>query len=303
MADVLHANNVFAHVPDLNGFVQGIAAVLKPFGVAVIETPYVKNMIDHCEFDTIYHEHVFYYSLTALDLLLRKHGLFIHDVELLDIHGGTLQIFAGKSDYDREGRVAAMLREEESWVHDQSYYHAYAEAVEKRKLDLVELLTGLKQQGKRIAAYGAAAKGSTLLNSSGIDTRLLDFVVDRSTYKQGLFMPGVKVPIFPPKNSSPSSRIMFSSLTWNFAEEIIRQQDEYCVRGGQFITSYPYPRLPAQPRPVNEGLSYRSAGLIGSGVVRRLIGESGEVHALVRPGSNLSRLQNLKGLFVHQHSL
>jgi 2-polyprenyl-3-methyl-5-hydroxy-6-metoxy-1,4-benzoquinol methylase len=243
MADVIHANNVLAHVPDLNGVMEGIAIVLKRSGVAVIETPYVKNLIDHCEFDTIYHEHIFYYSLTALDKLVRRHGLFIQDVELQTIHGGTLRIFVGKTEQDLEGRVAAMLSEESRWVFDQESYAGYSSAVQKRQSDLRELLCSLKAKGKRIAAYGAAAKGSTMLNCCGIGTGVLDFVVDRSTYKQGLFMPGVRLPIFAPEKLLEAQPDYVLLLTWNFADEIMRQQKEYRSRGGQFITTYPYPRV------------------------------------------------------------
>jgi SAM-dependent methyltransferase len=242
-ADVIHANNVLAHVPEINGFVEGFATLLKPTGVAVIETPYVKYMIERCEFDTIYHEHVFYYSLTAINALLRRHGLYLQDVEVHPIHGGTLRVLTGKENHDRSGRVAALLMEEAAWVDDTEFYLAYSKSVKKQQEDLRNLLRSLKSQGKRIAAYGAAAKGSTLLNTAGIGTDLIDFAVDRNTHKQGLYMSGCGLQIFPPEELLRSQPDYVLLLTWNFAEEIIRQQAEYLKRGGQFITSHPYPHV------------------------------------------------------------
>jgi SAM-dependent methyltransferase len=243
MADVVHANNVLAHVPDINGFVAGVAAILKPRGTAVIETPYVKNMIDDCEFDTIYHEHIFYYSVTALDLLFRRHHLYLQRVELLPIHGGTLRVFVGKEDTSRDGTVAAFLESERHWVFGRSYYANYAQAVNRRTKQLRELLCGLKEEGKNIAAYGAAAKGSTMLNHSGVGSDLIDFVVDRSTFKQGLFMPGVNLPIYAPAKLLETQPDYVLLLTWNFVDEIMSQQEEYRRRGGRFITTHPLPRI------------------------------------------------------------
>jgi SAM-dependent methyltransferase len=245
-ADVFHAHNVLAHVPDLNGFVKGIRTVLKPSGVAVIEAPYVKDMLDHCEFDTIYHEHLCYFSLTALDRCFRRHGLTIGDVERVPIHGGSLRLFAkpAESVAAVSPRVAALLKEEAEWgVDSAAPYRAFALRVNQIKNTLRMLLGKLKAEGMRIAAYGASAKGSTLLNYCGIGAETLDFVVDRSTVKQGKFTPGTGLRIYSPEKLLDEQPDYTLLLTWNFAEEILRQQSEYQRRGGRFIVPIPTPRV------------------------------------------------------------
>jgi SAM-dependent methyltransferase len=244
-ADVLHANNVLAHVADLNGVVAGMGQLLKDDGVAVIEVPYVKEMLDRCEFDTIYHEHLCYFSLTALDRLFSRHGLVIEGVERLPIHGGSLRIFAApEGSAVRSPAVTALLEEEAGWGVDQpESYLGFGRRVEKVKADLNQLLRSLVAQGKRLAAYGAAAKGATLLNYCGIGRDLLEFVVDRSTYKQGRYMPGVRLPICPPSKLLESMPDHALLLTWNFADEILEQQAEYQRRGGRFIIPIPEPHV------------------------------------------------------------
>jgi len=240
-ADVIHANNVLAHVADLNGVIEGFALCLKDQGVVVTESPYAKDFIDHCEFDTIYHEHLCYYSLTALDHLMDRHGLVITDVERLPIHGGSIRVFAMKKGFGAKGpAVQQLLAEEARWgVGRLEFYKGFAARVEALKTSLKATLASLKAQGKHIAAYGAAAKGSTLLNAFGIDAATLDFVADRSTYKQGRYMPGVHVPIVPPAELLAKQPDACLLLTWNFADEILAQQQEYRRRGGKFIVPVP----------------------------------------------------------------
>ena len=242
-ADVIHAHNVLAHVADLNGFVEGIAILMKPGGVAVIEAPYLKDLLDHCEFDTIYHEHLCYFSLTALDHLFRRHDLLIHDVERIPIHGGSLRVTVGKGAAQAPA-VARMLAEEAAWGVDRfATYRDFGTRVGALKATLTSMLAGFKRRGDRIAAYGAAAKGSTLLNYFGIGRETLDFVVDRSPHKQGRFMPGVHLPILPPERLVEEMPDEVLLLTWNFADEILEQQRIYRQLGGRFIIPVPEVRV------------------------------------------------------------
>jgi hypothetical protein len=242
----LHANNVLAHVPDVNGVVQGIGQVLTDDGLAVIEVPYVRDLVDRLEFDTIYHEHLFYYSLSALDRLLVRNGLRVVDVERIPIHGGSLRVYATGADTagDSSPAVEALLDEEERiGLTSLSYFRDFAGRVRTLGDELLALLVDLKGRGHRLAAYGAAAKGATLLNSVGIGRDLLDFVADRSEHKRGRLMPGVHVPIVGPDRLLAEMPHDVLLLAWNFADEILAQQAEYRRRGGRFVIPVPAPQV------------------------------------------------------------
>ncbi|HPU33042.1 MAG TPA: class I SAM-dependent methyltransferase [Phycisphaerae bacterium] len=245
-ADVIIANNVLAHVPDLNGFVEGIGILLKEDGVAVIEAPYVKDLIEHCEFDTIYHQHLCYFSISALRHLFARHGLHLNHVMHLPIHGGSLRLFVEKRPAPSPQLQAMLEAEVAAGVVTPEYYLDFAKRVEAIKTDLLNLLKELKANGKRIAAYGAAAKGCTLLNYTGIGPETLDFVVDRNIHKHGRYMPGRHVPIRPVEQLLTEMPDYTLLLAWNFADEIISQQAAYVQRGGRFIVPVPTPRV-AEP--------------------------------------------------------
>ncbi|HVA90392.1 MAG TPA: class I SAM-dependent methyltransferase [Chloroflexota bacterium] len=238
-ADVLHAHNVLAHVADLHGVVAGIAELLKADGVAIIEAPYVKDLLDKVEFDTVYHEHLCYFSLTALTHLFARHGLTIVDAARIPIHGGSLRVTAGRE--SRPSRaVAALLAEEAGWGVDQpAVYLKFARQVEALRDQITSTLRRLKAEGTTIAAYGASAKGATLLSYCGIGRETLDFVVDRSTAKQGRYTPGTHLPILAPEELLKAMPDYTLLLTWNFADEILAQQQAYRDAGGRFIIPIP----------------------------------------------------------------
>ena len=244
-ADVLHANNVLAHVPDLRGVVAGISTMLKPEGVAVIEAPYLRDLVDKLEFDTIYHEHQCYFALTPLMRLFYSENLTIVDVERVAMHGGSLRLFARRgADLRPSTRVTALLAEEAGWgVATPELYRRFGDDVRAFRPKLRDFLAGLRVQGRTIAAYGAAAKGATLLNYCGIGHETIDFAVDRSPLKQGLALPGVDIPVLAPEELARRRPDYLLLLAWNFANEIVEQQRAYAKSGGRFIVPVPTPRV------------------------------------------------------------
>lgn len=240
-ADVVIGNNVMAHVADTNGFVQGIREILKDDGTTSIEAPYVKDMIEHGEFDTIYHQHLCYFSVLSADYLFRRNGLFLNHVEWLPTHGGSLRYYAGRRENVQES-VKRMLAEERDLGMDKpGYYRGFATMVKNLGLTMRSILADIKRQGRSIAAYGAAAKGAIMLNYLGADTTQIDFVVDRNIHKQGRYMPGVHIPILAPEELLRRRPDYCLILPWNFKDEIMQQQAEYRRKGGRFIVPVPTP--------------------------------------------------------------
>lgn len=238
-ADVVIANNVLAHVADSGSFLDGIRTLLKDDGAAVIEVPYVRDLVDKSEFDTIYHEHLCYFSATSADRLLRSRALFLNSVRRIPIHGGSLRLYIGLRDEPDASITGLLAEEKRDGVDGFSYYNDFAVKAENIKNGLRLMLKILKDGGNRIAAYGAAAKGATLLNYTGIGRDFIDFVVDRNVHKQGLYMPGRRIPIFRPERLLEERPDYVLILAWNFAQEIISQQEEYRAAGGKFIVPIP----------------------------------------------------------------
>ena len=245
VADVIHANNVLAHVANLNGFVAGFRVLLGDDGVVVSESPYLGDFLRKLEFDTIYHEHLCYYSLTALVNLFRRHGLEIEDCEMVQIHGGSMRIYARHARVARPTQnVRDVLEQEQAWgVATTKPYADFAAGIARVTQDVVALIRRLRSEGKRICGYGAAAKGTVMLNACGLGADDLEFVCDRNPLKQGRFMPGAHVPIVAPTKLLDSGIDYCLLLAWNVADEIRRDHVDFSRRGGRFIVPIPDVRV------------------------------------------------------------
>jgi SAM-dependent methyltransferase len=242
-ADLTAANNVLAHVPDINDFVGGFAVLLKPEGVATFEFPHLVNMVAESQFDTAYHEHYSYLSLTVVEAIFAANGLMVFNVETTPWHGGSLRVFAARADARTRARqpsVAAMLEtERRAGIGERAYYAGFQAAALRMRNDFVAYLIDCQRKGLKMAAYGAAAKGNTLLNFAGIKPDLVAFVVDKNPAKQGLFLPGSRIPIADEQRLKDEKPDRVVILPWNIQTEIMNQLSYISDWGGKFVTAIP----------------------------------------------------------------
>ncbi len=242
-ADLILGNNVLAHVPDLNDFVEGMKHLLKPQGVITMEFPHLMRLIDENQFDTIYHEHFSYFSFITVEKVFQKHGLVLFDVEELPTHGGSLRIYARHNDDISKpisDRVLELKnREETARLGNLEYYFSFTEKVKETKRNILEFLIKAKSEGKSIAGYGAPAKGNTLLNYCGIRTDFIEYTVDLSPHKQGLFLPGTHIPIYSPDEIIETKPDYLVILPWNIKDEITEQMAHIRKWNGKFVVLIP----------------------------------------------------------------
>lgn len=242
-ADLLLGNNVLAHVPDINDFVAGMRAALKPNGTTTMEFPHLMRLMIGNQFDTIYHEHLSYLSLLTVRQIFAAHGLTVFDVDELPTHGGSLRVYAAHAGVAevRPGVATLEAREREFGLDRVDAYLRFAEQVRQTKRSLLQFLIRAKEEGKRVVGYGAPAKGNTLLNYCGVRTDFLDFTVDRSPHKQGLLLPGTRIPIYAPEKIAETKPDYVLILPWNLRAEIVEQMRHVREWGGRFVV--PIPRL------------------------------------------------------------
>lgn len=242
-ADLILGTNVFAHVDDLKSFVIGVKEFLSEKGTFVIEVPYLLHLIKNLEFDTIYHEHLSYFSIQSLDYLFKKYGMSIVDVENVKSHGGSIRVFVNNTDVKSEA-VERMIDEENKMeLNSFDTYLKFAEEVQNLKETLRKLLKSLKDKGMHITGYGASAKGSILLNYCKIGTETLDYISDTTPFKQGRYNPGMHIPIVPEEEFHKSPPDYAIILAWNYADAIMKKEENFIKNGGKFIMPVPKPRI------------------------------------------------------------
>ena len=242
-ADLLIGNNVYAHVPDLHSFTEGLKIALKPDGLITLEFPHLLRLMDEAQFDTIYHEHFSYLSLMTVQKVFARHGLTVFDVEELPTHGGSLRIYGQHAENTKRevtSRVEALLAQERAAGLDHlDAYRSFAEKVKRVKCDVLQFLINARREGKTVAGYGAPAKGNTLLNYCGIGPELVSFTVDRSPHKQGHYLPGTRIPIRGPEAIGQARPDYVLILPWNLKDEITEQMKEIRSWGGRFVVAIP----------------------------------------------------------------
>lgn len=241
-ADLVAGNNVFAHVPDINDFTAGLAEILKPEGVVTLEFPHLMRLVEFGQFDTVYHEHFSYLSLLTVARIFNKAGLRIFDVEELPTHGGSLRVYGCREQaaHAQTSNVAEILAEERRrGMEGSEFYDGFQKRAEAIKNGLLSFLLSVKAEGRTIAAYGAAAKGNTILNFAGVKSDLLPFVCDAATAKQGKFLPGSHIPILSPEALRTARPDYVLILPWNIADEVIQQNGDLRLAGVRFVTAVP----------------------------------------------------------------